>query len=882
MKTLPDLLKFQIKLLPPSESIQARLILILVALTGLPLFLVGVVLSWRSFDVQKQQALILQRQTAQRIGIAVTAFFNEVEGQLRIVSRTQGLQNLDVERQKTILDEVFFYNDIFENLSLLDGQGHERVHISRMNTAPALEDRSEADAFRKPQASGETYYSPIRIEELSKEPLMIIAIPLENVRTGLIDGVIVAELRIKRIWELIAELRVSEGQSVYIVDAQNHVVAHRDPSVVLKDTKFNTPSEDGDHPGLDSKRVILATDRIELGEQELNIVAEQEWGEALNLANTTIILIVILIVPSMLAAGISGFFSMRQIVRPIKALVATSQAIAKGDLNQNITHQSRDEVGQLATAFRQMMSYLQAMATAADRLALGDIAAQVTPQSEQDALGNAFKRMIDYQQTMAMAADRLALGDIAAQVTPQSEQDALGNAFKRMIDYQQAMSMAAERLALGDIAAQVTPQSEQDALGNAFRRMINYQQFMAAAADRLALGDLTVQVTPESKQDALGNAFAQMITQLRKLIGEVTIGANTLGSASEQMAVAANQVALAINQVASAINEMAQGTSQQITGISQTVNFIIQMSDAIEGVAKGAQEQAVAVNKSAETTHQMTVAIDKVTTSALESAKSSIQATELSHVGAETVSNTIKGMENIKSKVGLSAQKVEEMGQHSEQIGIILETIGDIASQTNLLSLNAAIEASRAGDHGKGFAVVADEIRRLSTKSSDATKEIARLVRNVQKTITQTMLAMNESMTEVITGVTLANEAGQVMRNSLTATEKANQQIEDIAIAAQQMEASANELVNAMSIVSAVVEENTAATEEMAANSDEMSWMTKNIANISEENSASAEEIAATVEEVSAQVEEMAASVQSVNQMAQSLNAMVGQFVLPG
>ncbi|MBN2003574.1 MAG: HAMP domain-containing protein [Anaerolineae bacterium] len=869
------------KLPRPSESIQTRLILILVALAGLPLLLVGIVLGWRSFNVQEQQALTLQRQTAQRIGVAVKAFFEEVEGQLRIVSRTQGLQSLDAEKQRTVLDEIFFYNDIFENLSLLDSQGQERIHISRMDPSPTLEDRSGSDEFLLPQTSGKTYYGPVRIEEASKEPLMIIAIPLENVRTGLTDGVLVAELRVKRIWELIAELRVSPGQSVYIVDARSEVIAHRDPTVALSHTTFNVPSEDGAYPGLDSERVILATDKIRLGEQELNIVAQQEWSEALNLANTTITLIVILIVPAMLTAGISGFFAMRQIVRPIKSLSITSQAIAEGNLNQNIAYQAPDEVGRLADAFRHMISYLQTMSAAADRLALGDITAQVIPQSSEDALGNAFQRMIGYQQAMASAANHLALGDITVSITPQSEEDALGSAFQRMVNYQQAMAAAADRLALGDITAEVAPQSEEDALGNAFRRMIGYQQEMAAAADRLAVGDITAEVTPQSEQDALGNAFAQMITNLRDLIGEVAQGANSLGSAAEQMAVTASQVALAINQVASAINEMARGTAQQIDGVSQTVNFVIQMSEAIEGVARGAQEQAIAVNKSAEITHQMTLAIEKVASGAMESAQGSIQATELSRAGAETVTKTIKGMENIKTKVGNSAQKVEEMGQHSEQIGIIVETIDDIASQTNLLSLNAAIEASRAGEHGKGFAVVADEIRRLATKSAEATKEISRLVRNVQKTVTQTVQAMNEGVNEVTMGVGLANEAGQAIRDALMATEKVNRQMENIAVAAQQMDSSASGLVNAMNSVSAVVEENTAATEEMAANSDEMAQMTRNIASISEENSASAEQIAATVEEVSAQVEEVAASVQSINQMARTLNDLVGRFILP-
>jgi GAF domain-containing protein/HAMP domain-containing protein len=183
-------------------------------------------------------------------------------------------------------------------------------------------------------------------------------VPLLDVRTGQIDGVLLSEARIKKIWDLIAGLQVSPGQSVYIVNAQNEVVAHRNPSVVLRSTIFDAPGQDGVQPGLTGLSTVLAVEKIRLGQQELNIVVEQEWSEALDPAINSVYIIGAVIVVALVVAGILGFLIVRQIVRPIQAMATTAQAISAGDLSQQVKITGQDEIGVLAGAFNGMTSQL--------------------------------------------------------------------------------------------------------------------------------------------------------------------------------------------------------------------------------------------------------------------------------------------------------------------------------------------------------------------------------------------------------------------------------------------------------------------------------------------------------------------------------------------
>ena len=369
-------------------------------------------------------------------------------------------------------------------------------------------------------------------------------------------------------------------------------------------------------------------------------------------------------------------------------------------------------------------------------------------------------------------------------------------------------------------------------------------------------------------------------SSLRGMIGILAQRTEHLMTVSSKLTESAQSSGEATRQIATTIQQVAQGITQQSAGITRTSTSVEQMNRAIDGVARGAQAQAAAIGKASEVTSRISAAIKQVTNNAQTVTHDSAEAANYSRNGARTVQETIAGMEVIRSKVGMSAVKVEEMGSRSEEIGAILETIEDIASQTNLLALNAAIEAARAGEQGKGFAVVADEVRKLAERSSLATKEIGTLIKGIQNTVNEAVGAMKDSASEVEAGVARANSAGAVLDNILVAAESVHKQAEEAGSAAAKGSAAAAELVLSVDSVSAVIEENTAATEQMAANSSELTQSIENIASISEESSASVEEVSASTEEVSAQVEEVSASATSLMEMAQQLSQVVSRFKL--
>lgn len=414
----------------------------------------------------------------------------------------------------------------------------------------------------------------------------------------------------------------------------------------------------------------------------------------------------------------------------------------------------------------------------------------------------------------------------------------------------------------------------------ALRALVKPVKALIAATEDVAQGDFTRQIVVNTDDEVgkLAKSFNQMVMAVRELVGEVVSTSKEVLTASDQLSFNSQEAAQSIQQVAAAIGDVSQGNNSQTEQINEIAKTMDQLVTAIEQVAAGSVEQSHNVQITASTVNQMAIAIEDVAANAQTVSSSASEASGMAQKGGRTVTETIDGMDRIKQTVFESANKIRDLGEQSQQIGEIIQVIDGIAEQTNLLALNAAIEAARAGEHGKGFAVVADEVRKLAERSGKATKEIAELINTIQKGTENAVAAMSAGTKEVEKGAELAKDAGVALQEILKAIEQSVEQIENISAATEEMAASSSEVVNAMSNVAGITQQNTAASEHMAVRSGEANDAIQNIAAISQETAAATQEVNASVEEITATTEEISASADNLAQIAKKLEQITTKF----
>ncbi len=435
-------------------------------------------------------------------------------------------------------------------------------------------------------------------------------------------------------------------------------------------------------------------------------------------------------------------------------------------------------------------------------------------------------------------------------------------------------------LARGDVEQQVRVKSNDEIgeLAAAYSGVIDYMREMAGATKRLADGDLAVEVKAKSDGDILANAFAQLVARQRELIGKMKATASSVSEASKQLTKASEQTAQATQQIAGTIQQVAKSASQQSASLQQTSKGMEQLSKAIEQISEGAQQQSQGVEEATGIVKKVSAAIVGVSGNAKAGAEAWGSTSVSAADGARMTHETVEGMRRIKKAMDAASSKVTDLGERSEEIGRIVATIDDIAAQTNLLALNAAIEAARAGEQGRGFAVVADEVRKLAERSSVATKEIATIVSGIQARVREAVSAMQQGGKEVELGYKLAADAGGALDNILERSEKVGKQVEQISQAAHQLSNLSSGMVEAIDQINRIVEQNAAATEEMTASSETVSKSVEASAGMAEEYNTASQEVSASVEEMSAQAEEALAAAQSLAEMSEEMERAIAVF----
>lgn len=184
----------------------------------------------------------------------------------------------------------------------------------------------------------------------------------------------------------------------------------------------------------------------------------------------------------------------------------------------------------------------------------------------------------------------------------------------------------------------------------------------------------------------------------------------------------------------------------------------------------------------------------------------------IANKGNEVVHNTITGMDNIREQIQDTSKRIKRLGESSQEIGDIVSLINDIADQTNILALNAAIQASMAGDAGRGFAVVADEVQRLAERSSSATKQIEALVKTIQADTNEAVISMEQTTTEVVRGARLAQDAGVSLEEIEKVSKALAALIQNISNAARQQASSAGHISSTMNVIQEITSQTSAGT----------------------------------------------------------------------
>jgi methyl-accepting chemotaxis protein len=434
----------------------------------------------------------------------------------------------------------------------------------------------------------------------------------------------------------------------------------------------------------------------------------------------------------------------------LEKMAAASRGLAKIEIAYN---QTRDFAYRRATDFFKsaidmgQRSVMMILGLCCAALAVAAIVGFLIVHSVRSSLGLA----VD-------AAKRLSQGELDLRITGIRPDEAgqLLTAMNEAAASMQAMTKTAEAIAAGDLSVPVTPRSEHDVLAQAMGRMLESLSLAAKAAETIAAGELRHDFTPRSERDVLGRAFSSMLANLREETSQIMEAVNLLASSAGQILSSTNNLASLAAETATAVSQ----TTVTMEEVKQTASLAADRAGDVAGSA----QQAVTVSEN----------------------------------GQDRLERTFEGLARIKEQMASIAASILSLTEKSQAVSEIILTVGDLAEQSNILAVNAAIEAAKAGEHGRGFSVVAEEIRNLADQSKQATAQIRSMLGDIQKATSAVVMTAEQGDKAVEATLRLSAEAKSSLSSLSGAISNSAQAAAQIAASSQEQLSGTDQVVLAM------------------------------------------------------------------------------------
>ncbi len=368
------------------------------------------------------------------------------------------------------------------------------------------------------------------------------------------------------------------------------------------------------------------------------------------------------------------------------------------------------------------------------------------------------------------------------------------------------------------------------------------------AMDRFSQGDMSVQIDGDSQDDIgrLKSGFNSMISSIRESTEKdeqqrryLAESVSTVLEAMKRFAAGDLTTKLDVTS-SDEIGQLMAGFNDAVANLRAIVENVLgaveatasasaEISSSTEEMAAGSHEQTMQTADVASAVEEMTKTIIENSSNARSTADMADQARTTADSGVKVLQETVEGMRRIADVVHSSAQTVEALGRSSTQIGEIVSVINDIADQTNLLALNAAIEAARAGEQGRGFAVVADEVRKLAERTTKATKEISSMIQSIQRDTSSAVSSINEGTRQVSAGIAMTDQAGSAFNEISEAVRKVAGMINQIAVASEEQSNASETISRSVQGISEVTSQTATGTEQIAHAADDLNRLTENL-----------------------------------------------------